>query len=75
MIITRHAVKQYKERILLNPYLDDEKVKLNILEIFQRSRYISDNGKGILFRNEDLLIEFIVKNCKIITLFPIQKRG
>jgi hypothetical protein len=72
--VTKHALQQYRYRILFNDNLPDELVIENIKNIFVSSRYISDNEKGILFRNKDLNIEFIVKKGRIVTLFPIMNK-
>lgn len=71
--ITKHALEQYRSRIL-NTTLNDKSVINLIKDLFYKSRYISDNENGILFRNEDIMIEFIIKQNKIITLYPIQRR-
>lgn len=46
-----------------------------IKNLFAEAYYVSDNDNGILFRNDDLMIEFIVKNGCIVTLFPVGKKG
>lgn len=73
--ISQHAIKQFKSRIIMNDHFENSKVIEQIKSLFTQSRYVSDNGNGILFRNEDLMIEFIVKNGCIVTLFPVGKRG
>lgn len=73
--ITKHAINQYRERIVNNNNINTEHIKQVIKQIFQEAKYVSDNKNGILFRNEDLMIEFIVKDKKIITLYQINKRG
>lgn len=75
IIVTKHAVEQFKARIILNSEMKAENIIKNIKLLFQQSEYISDNEKGILFRNKDLMIEFIVKNGCIVTLFPVGKKG
>ncbi len=73
--VSRHAIEQFKRRIIMNDLLDELKMISQIKSLFIEAKYISDNANGILFRNDDLMIEFIVKNNKIITLFPIIKKG
>ncbi|AFH47814.1 Hypothetical protein IALB_0100 [Ignavibacterium album JCM 16511] len=60
---------------MLNDMLGRREIIEHIKLLFSQSRYISDNENGILFRNEDLDIEFIVKNKCIVTLFPVRKKG
>lgn len=72
--VTKHAIDQFRGRILLNDTAEIKLVERQIKNLFERSKYIRDNQKGILFRNEELMIEFIVKDRKIVTLFPIYKR-
>lgn len=71
--VTKHAINQFKDRILLNPSAKNDLITAQIKSLFNQSRYISDNAKGILFRNELLNIEFVVKRGRIVTLFPISK--
>lgn len=73
--ISEHAIKQFLSRIMLNDTLGRREIIEQIKLLFSQSRYISDNENGILFRNEDLDIEFIVKNKCIVTLFPVGKKG
>ncbi|MEJ5351940.1 MAG: hypothetical protein WHS65_10135 [Melioribacteraceae bacterium] len=73
--ITKHAINQYRERIVNNNNLNTEYIEQTIKQIFRDAHYISDNEKGVLFRNEDLMIEFIVKDRKIITLYTIKRRN
>lgn len=73
--ISEHAIKQFLSRILLNDMPDRKRLIEQIKILFSQARYISDNENGILFRNEDLDIEFIVKNKCIVTLFPVGKKG
>lgn len=73
--VSEHAIKQFKNRIVLNDLLGRKQIIDQIKNLFTQAHYVSDNGNGILFRNDDLMIEFIVKNGCIITLFPISKKG
>lgn len=73
--VSEHAIKQYQNRILRNDLLEKQQVIKQIKNLFEQALYVSDNENGILFRNKDLMIEFIVKNNCIITLFPIEKKG
>lgn len=73
--VSEHAIKQFKNRIIMNELMEKKQIIDQIKNLFSQSRYVSDNGNGILFRNEDLMIEFIVKNGRIVTLFPIGKKG
>lgn len=72
--VSEHAIKQYKNRIIMND-LEKRQVIDQIKLLFTDARYVNDNENGILFRNDNLMIEFIVKNGCIITLFPIGKKG
>lgn len=71
IIVTKHALEQYRRRILQNPSVTDDEVSNKLVKIFKKAQYISDNENGILFRNRHKNIEFIVKQKKIITLYPI----
>ena len=73
--ITKHAIDQYRARIDNKDNINTEHIKQIIKQTFQEAKYISDNQNGILFRNEDIMIEFIIKDRKIITLYKIKKRG
>ncbi|MEP0860590.1 MAG: hypothetical protein HRF52_04030 [Ignavibacterium sp.] len=73
--VSEHAIKQYKNRIIMNENLGKKQIIDQIKLLFTDARYVSDNENGILFRNEDLMVEFIVKNGCLITLFPIGKKG
>lgn len=73
--VSEHAIKQYKNRIIMNESPERKQIIDQIKFLFAEARYVSDNENGILFRNEDLMVEFIVKNGCIITLFPIGKKG
>lgn len=73
--ISQHAINQFQNRIILNDLMERGKIIEQIKELFSSAHYVSDNENGILFRNEDLMIEFIVKNGCIVTLFPVGKRG
>lgn len=73
--VSEHAIKQFKNRIIMNEHFENSKVIEQVKSLFSQARYVSDNGNGILFRNEDLMIEFIVKNGCIVTLFPVGKKG
>lgn len=71
--VTKHAQEQYKKRIALNEV--DNKLAIRLIrEIIKNSKYISDNEQGILLRNEDLMIEAIIKERKVITIYPIKKK-
>lgn len=72
IIVTKHALEQYKRRIMQNPSLTNDEVNRKLIKIFKKAQYVSDNDNGILFRNKDKKIEFIVKQKKIITLFPLK---
>lgn len=72
MVITKHAIEQYKKRIANNPYLSRTSATKTIKALFDESKYVSDNSKGILFRNGSVNIEFIIKRGKMVTLFPIK---
>ena len=69
--VTLYAIEQFKKRILQNNAVDDEYAKVRIMRYFQHAGYVGDSSSGILFRNRDKNIEFIVKERKIVTLFPI----
>jgi hypothetical protein len=71
--ITNHAIQQYQNRIATQE-MPLEVIKQLINRIFRESKYVSDNQNGILFRHEGVMIEFIVKEKKIITLYPITKK-
>lgn len=73
--ITKHAINQYRERINNNDNLCPGYIEQAIKQIFREAYYVNDNQNGILFRNEDLMIEFIVKDKKIITLYQIKRRN
>lgn len=73
--VSEHAIKQFKNRIVLNDLFEREQIIGQIKNLFSEAHYVSDNNNGILFRHNDLMIEFIVKNGCIITLFPITKKG
>lgn len=72
--ITKHALTQYKSRILNNQEADDTSALQQIEQLFDEAKYVSDNSKGILFRNYTYMIEFIVKSGRIVTLFPIIRK-
>lgn len=72
--VSEHAIKQYKNRIIMNELPEKKQVIDQIKKIFFKAHYVSDNENGILFRNDDLMIEFIIKNSCIITLFSIGKK-
>lgn len=71
--ITKHAIEQFRNRILYNPLSNKERITTMIRNIFCESRYVSDNSSGILFRHDSLRIEFIVKDKKIITLYQLKR--
>lgn len=71
IIVTRHAVEQYRRRIVKDHNLNDNIVSRKVIKLFRQAKYVSDNQDGILFRNANKGIEFIVKQRKIVTLFPI----
>lgn len=73
--VSEHAIRQFQNRIALNELLERKQIIDHIKFLFAKAHYVSDNGNGILFRNDELMIEFIVKNGCIITLFPISKKG
>lgn len=73
--VTKHAIEQYRTRILNNCLIDNKTAAEQIIDIFNSSRYVKDNQKGILFRNTDLMIEMIIRVGRIVTLFPIFKKG
>jgi len=73
--VSEHAIKQYKNRIIMNEGPERKQIIDQIKLLFTSAHYVSDNENGILFRNEDLMVEFIVKNGCVITLFPIRKKG
>ncbi|MEG8946630.1 hypothetical protein [Rosettibacter firmus] len=73
--ISNHAIKAYKNRILLNEAIDEKQIINQIKEIFKQARYISDNKNGILFRDDNLMIEYIVKNKCIVTIYPIRRNS
>jgi len=71
--VTKHAQRQYKRRIAQNEI--DNKITIKLIrDIIKESKYISDNKQGILLRNEDLMIESIIKDRKVITIYPIKKK-
>lgn len=78
--VSTHAINRYVERINPNvSSITDVKkqhrvVKSIIRTIFSSSAYRCDNDKGIVFRNDELMLEFIVKNGVIKTLYPLIKR-
>lgn len=72
MEVTKHAIKKFKERLNENQNLDNNIVKDIIENIFLEANYVSDNSRGILFRNNKLKIELIVKDRKIITIYTIK---
>ncbi|WP_337871600.1 hypothetical protein [Ignavibacterium sp.] len=75
MVITKHALEQYKKRIANNPYLSNTAASKTIEALFGGAKYISDNSSGILFRNESMNVEFIIKRGKMVTLFPINPKA
>lgn len=73
MIVTKHAISQYRSRLT---DINDEKTIINIIElILSQSKYVSDNSNGVLLRNEEFMMELIVKDRKVITIYPISKKG
>jgi len=71
--VTKHAQRQYKRRIAQNEI--DNKITIKLIrDIIKESKYVSDNKQGILLRNEDLMIESIIKDRKVITIYPIKKK-
>jgi len=73
--VSEHAIKQFRNRIIMNELSEKRQVIDQIKNLFAEAHYVSDNDNGILFRNDDLMIEFIVKNGCIVTLFPVGKKG
>jgi len=73
--ITKHAIEQFRDRILINPIMNRDRVMQLIRGILSESKYVSDNENGILFRNDNLRIEFIVKGRKIITIYQLEKKN
>lgn len=73
--VSEHAIKQFKNRIVLNDLLGRKQIIDQIKNLFSNARYISDNDNGILFRNEELMVEFIVRKGCIVTLFQVRKKG
>lgn len=73
--VTKHAVRKYKSRIANNEGISNKLAKKIILEILKDARYVSDNSNGVLLRNNDLRIEMILKNRRVITIYPIELKG
>jgi hypothetical protein len=69
--VTKHAIKQYRERIN-GANLEDRQISRLIASILKSCEYVSDDSRGILFRNRDLRIEMIVKNRRVITIYPLE---
>lgn len=72
--VTAHAVERFTERLNPGVYRDKSSSSYGstvraIKRCFAEAIYISDNEKGILFRNYKMKIDLIVKERKILTLF------
>lgn len=78
--ISEHACKRFIERIapnlasINNHSLRMKKAQTIIKELFARAAYISDNSKGILFRNHELEIDIILKARTVKTIYSTNKR-
>lgn len=75
ILVTKHAIEQLKKRIIKDVNLNDSLANQKVIKLFKRAKYVGDNQNGILFRNSNKRVEFIVKQGKIITLFPIKLRS
>jgi hypothetical protein len=78
--ITGHAIQRFWERFgqLYRPgnFNEDEKSRFaisKIKKIFEHARYISDDDKGILFRNRDYKADIVVKGRKIVTIMNLDR--
>ena len=71
--VTKHALGQFKKRIIKDVNLNDSLANQKVIKLFSQAKYVGDNQNGILFRNSNKRVEFIVKQRKIVTLFPIRR--
>jgi len=78
MEVSKHAIDQYacrfKPRISANITEEMKSILISgMLRLaFVNSVYIKDNEDGILFRNYELKADMIVKNNRIVTIFPLK---
>lgn len=80
IFITDHAVERYIERYATNLLsVLDRKEQRKLAEeaikaVFCEAYYLSDNDESILFRNKKLWIDLLIKNRRLITLYPSRRR-
>lgn len=76
IIITDHAIERYIERYATNLFaVENWKEQRRLAEqaiksVFCACSYIADNDESILFRHREFKIDVLVKNRKIITVYP-----
>ncbi|HOV99263.1 MAG TPA: hypothetical protein PK595_06805 [Bacteroidota bacterium] len=74
LLVSQKAIQKYRTEIIPNTKLSNDQIEDSVRSIFDGSHYISDNERGILFRNEPLKLEIIVKNKIIVTIYPLKDR-
>lgn len=77
--VTAHAVERFTERLNPGVYREQSSTSYGatvraIKKCFAEAYYISDNDKGILFRNFEMKLDLVVKGRKILTLFAAKKK-
>jgi hypothetical protein len=76
ILISDHAIDRFIERFEFAGKNSQRNGDMRIAaenavrEIWHSASYMSDDNGGILFRNRDFGIDFIVRDKQITTLFP-----
>lgn len=77
--ISRHAVERFYERVgeqLLKTLSKKGRFRYaikTIREMWSGAVYVSDSERGILFREINYKVDFVVKDKTILTIIPLKK--
>lgn len=75
MVTVSERAKNGYRKLNMSRNLTETQINDAICSIFDGSRYVSDNDRGILFRNDMLNVELIVKNREIVALYQMRRKS